>query len=236
MTTAAALQVRVASATRPGFRSMDCESSCPRATLGPVTRELTAALEQAAGALAAAGARVERVPLRNLRRALELYLAVLYKQVGTTLEELLDKAGAGRLSPVDLVRSGGPHTVATRLTILAERAGRLVPQWRWRQLLSARDAFVTEIRETIGGGVPLHHSAPKVAPPHGGTVGRLWWIHPMIGFNIAGVPVTQVPLRLNEDGLPLGVQVVAGAGRDDLSIAVALELECVFGGWTAPMH
>jgi fatty acid amide hydrolase 2 len=205
-----------------------------RATLGPISREVTAAREQAAGALVAAGARVERVPLRKLRRALELYLTVLYKQVGTTLEELLREAGAGRLSPTDFVRRGGPHTVATRLTILAERSGRLVPQWRWRQLLSARDAFVAEIRETIGDGVLLHHSAPKVAPPHGGTVGRLWWVHPMVGFNLAGVPVTQVPLGLNEGGLPLGVQVVVGAGRDHLSIAVALELERVFGGWTEP--
>jgi len=118
--------------------------------------------------------------------------------------------------------------------MLAERAGGLVPEWRWRQVLSARDAFVDEVRETIGDGVLLHPSAPKVAPPHGGTVGRLWWIHPMIAFNLSGVPVTQVPLGLNEDAMPLGVQVAAAPDADALSIAVALELERVFGGWTPP--
>ena len=169
-----------------------------------------------------------------MRRALELYLTVLYKRVDTTLEELLGEAGTERLGLSDLLRRGGPHTVATRLTVLAERAGKLVPEWRWRQVLSARDAFVEEMRETIGDGVLLHPSAPKVAPPHGGTVGRLWWIHPMIGFNLAGLPVTQVPLGLNEDGMPLGVQVAGGLGRDHVPIAVARELERVFGGWVAP--
>ena len=205
-----------------------------RATLGPISREVTAAREQAAGALAAAGARLKRLPFRSMRRALELYLTVLHERVGTSLEELLREAGAEPLTVRGALRRDCPHTVATRLTVLAERAGRLVPQWRWRQLLSVRDAFVEELRQTIGDGVLLHPPAPKVAPPHGVTVGRLWWIHPMIGFNLAGVPVTQVPLGLDADGMPLGVQVAAGPGNDSLSIAVALELERVFGGWRAP--
>jgi fatty acid amide hydrolase 2 len=53
-------------------------------------------------------------------------------------------------------------------------------------------------------------------------------------FNLAGVPVTEVPLGLGADGLPLGVQVAAGEDRDHVSIAVALVLERVFGGWVPP--
>ena len=53
-------------------------------------------------------------------------------------------------------------------------------------------------------------------------------------FNLAGVPVTEVPLGLSDSGLPLGVQVAAGLDRDHVSIAVALELERVFGGWVPP--
>jgi fatty acid amide hydrolase 2 len=56
----------------------------------------------------------------------------------------------------------------------------------------------------------------------------------MLVFNLTGLPVTQVPLGLNEKGLPLGVQVAARVGNDHLTIAVALELERVFGGWTPP--
>jgi fatty acid amide hydrolase 2 len=53
-------------------------------------------------------------------------------------------------------------------------------------------------------------------------------------FNLAGVPVTEVPLGLSRHGLPVGVQVAAQHGADHLSIAIALELEAVFGGWVPP--
>jgi fatty acid amide hydrolase 2 len=53
-------------------------------------------------------------------------------------------------------------------------------------------------------------------------------------FNLLGLPATQVPMGLNREGLPLGVQVVAGMDRDHVGIAVALELERVFGGWVPP--
>ena len=53
-------------------------------------------------------------------------------------------------------------------------------------------------------------------------------------FNLAGTPVTEIPLGLCERGLPLGVQIAAARDHDHVSIAVALELERVFGGWVAP--
>ena len=38
-------------------------------------------------------------------------------------------------------------------------------------------------------------------------------------------------LGLNFDGLPLGVQVVAGPYQDNICLTVAEELERAFGGW-----
>jgi fatty acid amide hydrolase 2 len=151
------------------------------------------------------------------------------------VRKLLEEAGA---EPPGLLASfarGGPHTVATRITLNTERfAHVLMPDSRNRKLLAAAEAFLRELDDTIGDGVLLHPPAPKVAPKHGKTIGRLWWIHPMLVFNLAGLPVTQVPLGLNEQGLPLGVQVAAGHGGDHLTIAVAQELERVFGGWVPP--
>jgi fatty acid amide hydrolase 2 len=53
-------------------------------------------------------------------------------------------------------------------------------------------------------------------------------------FNVLGVPVTQVPLGLNSQGLPLGVQIVGGMYSDHLTIKVAEELDQAFGGWVHP--
>ncbi|HEX2129477.1 MAG TPA: hypothetical protein VHF58_09710, partial [Solirubrobacterales bacterium] len=61
-----------------------------------------------------------------------------------------------------------------------------------------------------------------------------WILASTAVFNLLGLPVTEVPLGLNERGLPLGVQVAAGRDRDHVAIAVALELERAFGGWVPP--
>ena len=53
-------------------------------------------------------------------------------------------------------------------------------------------------------------------------------------INVMQLPATQVPLGLGTEGLPLGVQVVAGRGRDHVSVAVAQHLERELGGWVPP--
>lgn len=53
-------------------------------------------------------------------------------------------------------------------------------------------------------------------------------------FNVLHVPVTQVPLGLAKNGMPLGLQIVAGPYNDHVTIAVAQELEQAFGGWVPP--
>jgi Asp-tRNA(Asn)/Glu-tRNA(Gln) amidotransferase A subunit family amidase len=39
---------------------------------------------------------------------------------------------------------------------------------------------------------------------------------------------------MNGQGLPIGIQIVAGPFQDRLSIAVAKELQTAFGGWKEP--
>ena len=53
-------------------------------------------------------------------------------------------------------------------------------------------------------------------------------------FNILGLPVTQCPLGLSAEGLPLGLQLVVGKQQDRLSLATAVFLEKTFGGWRDP--
>lgn len=44
-------------------------------------------------------------------------------------------------------------------------------------------------------------------------------------FNMSGQPAVSLPLHRNADGLPIGVQLVAGYGREDVLIRVAAQLE-----------
>jgi amidase len=44
-------------------------------------------------------------------------------------------------------------------------------------------------------------------------------------FNITGQPGISLPLHLSSDGLPVGVQLVAGHGREDVLIRVAAQIE-----------
>jgi amidase len=43
--------------------------------------------------------------------------------------------------------------------------------------------------------------------------------------NLTGLPAISLPLHWTESGLPMGVQLVARAGREDLLLQVASQLE-----------
>jgi fatty acid amide hydrolase 2 len=203
-------------------------------SLLPVRRDLLEARERAAAALAQAGARVRRIPLKTMRRAVELYLAGVSTGAGTTIRELLAEAGAPGATLRTALLGRSEHTLALRLGLAFENLPERLGSRRLDRMLAAGRSLADELAAVIGDGVLLQPPFPRVAPRHGATVGRPWVIANTAVFNLVGLPVTQVPLGLNRRGLPLGVQVVAGAGRDHVAIAVALELECALGGWVPP--
>ncbi|HWC25641.1 MAG TPA: amidase family protein, partial [Solirubrobacteraceae bacterium] len=200
----------------------------------PVSREMRAARRRAAEALERAGAKVETVSLRSLRRALELYLAVLKLETGVTVSDLLVEEGSERVTLRSALKRKGPHTRALRLLLLSEWLTSKLPKGALRKAAAVREAFAEELIDTIGDGVLLHPTHPRVAPRHGRTVGKPWLLTTTAVFNLAGVPVAQIPLGLNPRGLPLGVQAAAAPDRDHVAVAVALELERAFGGWVPP--
>ena len=203
-------------------------------SLKPMSADLRDARERAAGALASAGAHVRHVSLPSWRKALLPFLAALQNTGtdSTRITALLREAGEARTSLPSLLFGQGNHTLPTRLTVLAEALPARGPT-RQSLLSRARD-LADQLVDVIGDGVVLHPAHPTVAPLHRRTYGRPWVLTPAAVFNLAGVPVTEVPLGLSPAGLPVGVQVAAAPGADHLSIAIALELEAVFGGWVPP--
>ncbi|XP_035375561.1 fatty-acid amide hydrolase 2-B isoform X3 [Electrophorus electricus] len=119
--------------------------------------------------------------------------------------------------------------------------------WSWALLVSTCSAtpsqFILQQKETLQremdevlgtDGVLLYPSHPLLAPRHHHPIFTPFNFSYTGIFNILGLPVSQCPLGLNEEGLPLGVQVVAGRLQDHLTLAMARYLERAFGGWREP--
>ena len=123
----------------------------------------------------------------------------------------------------------------TRIVLASELLPQAGDSGALARLLAAGRELAAELREAIGDGVLLHPAHPRTAPRHGWTVGRPWLITPSAVFNLAGVPVTEVPLGFSAAALPVGVQVAAARDMDHVAIAVAIALEQAFGGWVAPV-
>ena len=139
---------------------------------------------------------------------------------GATVEEARPP-GDGHALTVELWRSYGPGVGSQDLY-------RLLRRWdRYRAELGAWmtgwDAILTPV-----------YDCP--APPHGATEtpglrDAVRWTTP---WSMAGWPCAVVCCGTSAEGLPIGVQVVAPAWRDDLALALAAQLEAALGGWRPP--
>lgn len=83
-------------------------------------------------------------------------------------------------------------------------------------------------------GVFLYPSYIKNAPFHYDYITHLIDTTYLSMFNSLGLPVTNVPVGIATNGLPIGIQIVASPECDHLLFSVAKELEEAFGGWIPP--
>jgi fatty acid amide hydrolase 2 len=111
-------------------------------------------------------------------------------------------------------------------------AMRQVPQRRQNQLNNIKKKLKEEILSLLGdNGVLFYPTFPSSANKHYEVYYRLFDPCYMMIFNTLGLPVTQVHTGFDKENLPIGIQVVGTPGNDHLSIAVAREMQKVFGGW-----
>ncbi len=203
---------------------------------GSIDAELRKAEQKAAYALLRAGARVETRDLPRLRRAGEIYLGMMLDAGGMPAQTAL-----GNGVPIPLARElaralvgASSHMPPVLLLALVWRLGRLARRPVARYAAMGLQLQV-ELRDLLGDdGVLLFPSARGTPPRQGRELAALRNFVFTGLFNVLEMPVTQVPLGLGSKGLPLGLQVVGSHGNDHLTIAVAMELERLFGGWTPP--
>lgn len=199
------------------------------------TADLRDAQRRACEALARAGARVREARLDDLRHAFDIWSAMLSAAGGPSFREMLADGRALRPG-LELLRwaaGRSPHTLPALVLALVEPLPKLAPG-RSRRAIERGQELRAALLDLLGDGVLLYPPYPEPAPLHARP---LWppfnWVYTAI-LNVMELPVTQVPLGLNADGLPLGVQVAAAPGADHRTIAVAIHLERELGGWVPP--
>ncbi|XP_050069578.1 fatty-acid amide hydrolase 2-B-like [Anopheles maculipalpis] len=136
---------------------------------------------------------------------------------------------------VKVVLRQSEHTFATIFMYLLSASKATVNE-KNRARYSRMEAELKEefTRKLATDGVFLMPSFPKPALRHYESFGHVTGFMYTMIINALGFPSTQVPLGFNRDGLPVGIQVVAGPNQDRLCLAVAQELEKAFGGWQSP--
>jgi fatty acid amide hydrolase 2 len=198
--------------------------------LRPVLRD---AIDRAADGLEQRGATVRRAPFKEMRWALAQFGATVAAEIDllNSWEKITASTKPGGRSGRAPLAVRGP---AALLKVAESAPIRTVRTRAARRLVDSAQRAQDTLAETIGDGVLLYPPFPRLVPKHRHTIAQPWLATNTAIFNLYGLPATQVPLGLGDKGLPLGVQVVAGAGRDHVAIAVARELEDLFGGWVDP--
>jgi Asp-tRNA(Asn)/Glu-tRNA(Gln) amidotransferase A subunit family amidase len=92
-----------------------------------------------------------------------------------------------------------------------------------RAFIGGYDAIVCPV---AAGPAPLHGTPPGGIPP--AEYFRYEGFNYTHVYSLAGLPVAVVPVSEDPDGMPIGVQLVAGPFREHVALAVAgvLEGEC----------
>ena len=101
---------------------------------------------------------------------------------------------------------------------------RLLADWdRYRtRMLAFMDSFDLIVCPTSPGPAHLHDEDSETKFDY------------TLPFSLTGQPCVVVPSGRSREGLPIGVQIVAGAWREDAAIAAAGSIESTFGGWRKP--
>jgi amidase len=188
------------------------------------TPETAAAVKAAAQALSDVGLAMEEARPAGIEQSFELFYGLLGADGGAGLRMIFERIGSTDLHRLtqrrlELLR---PYAIST-----TEFLGLL---FRLDQFRSTMLSFLDKYDVIL---------CPVNAYPamyHGTTFDddkrpAFSYAHT---YNLTGWPAAVVRGGTSPEGLPIGVQVVAGPGREDIALAVAQHLETALGGWQRP--
>lgn len=201
-----------------------------------VSEDLKAAQKRAAEYLSSKGAQVKKVTIKELKASLYIWSSMLHASNQPDFGVMLGngKAVHPGYEFAKWVFRRSDHTIPSLILAMLEKIPGMMPA-RTKKFVELGRELRQKIVELLGeNGVMLYPSYSHPAPVHRRPLLMPFnWVYTAI-LNMMELPVTQTPLGLNKQGLPLGVQVVSAHGNDHITIAVAMELEKAFGGWVPP--
>ncbi|MGZ3780211.1 MAG: amidase [Pseudobdellovibrionaceae bacterium] len=179
------------------------------------------------------GAHVEELDPRFFVRSAELWFAAVKATKNKNLYEILMGPNEHLSISKELLKVAlgrGDYTLPNLIVSLAELLD--TRKTNFAEEMKALEKMRKDLDDKLGDeGILIMPPHPRVAPKHRAP---LWtpfdFIYAGI-FTTTGHPATVAPMGLNNDGLPLGVQVVAKHMKDHLTISCAEFLETTFGGW-----
>ncbi|XP_034637454.1 fatty-acid amide hydrolase 2 isoform X1 [Trachemys scripta elegans] len=211
--------------------------------VSPVDREILQAQRKVVEHLETqCGVQVQHITIHKMKYAFQIWSAMMSSrdsdgQEAQLFTDLLGDHGKPVWPLWELMKwflGMSLHTIPAIVLALTEKLMKLNPGGN-AKLVSMGHSLRTEMMNLLGtDGILLYPSHPIVAPKHYSPLGMPFNFAYTAVFNVLGLPVTQCPLGLSSEGLPLGIQVVAGLHNDHLTLAMARYLEKAFGGWVCP--
>ena len=184
------------------------------------------------------GAKVKTITIPKFKYAVDMWTAKMTTSGGKTFCEYMGYEGPAINPYLEFLKwcvRLSKHTLPAIALGCVEKLNFMLEGVN-RKALASFDHMEVEIRDLLDeNSVIIYPSHPKTAPYHNQPLMFPFnWAYTGL-FNTLGLPVTQIPLGLSTEGLPLGVQIVAGMNQDAVSIAVAQELEdAQIAGWVNP--
>jgi Asp-tRNA(Asn)/Glu-tRNA(Gln) amidotransferase A subunit family amidase len=196
----------------------------------PVTAETSAAVRAAAAALKRAGFAVEPFRPEGLEQARQLW----WQFFGIAGGMLLRPMSSGRESDLSPILKQHLSRVAAEPSHTGQT---LLDTWIRRDVL--RMEIFSQMREypillCPVASIPAFRHGERSWNIDGQTVEYLDAWSYAEWFNLLGTPAAAIPFGRSNEGLPIGVQIVARPWEEELVLAVAAELEAQRGAWQAP--
>jgi fatty acid amide hydrolase 2 len=204
----------------------------------PVHKELRLVQERVLRSLEEElGITVERVKIPELASAFFIWSSNMSLESKTSFHDLLknEKTGRKPFIPLEIIRlMFGKSEFTLPALILSFLEKLLYNERLYLKYRALGEKLQSKLDEMLHQGILLFPSHPIPAPKHNIPLLIPFNFHYTGIFNVLELPATQVPLGLNSQGLPFGIQVISARHNDHLTIAASHILEKLFGGWKYP--